>query len=123
MARILVVDDSSIARSFTTRVLGEKGHEARTVDPRSCFDVLQAARDFRPDLVITDYRMPHCSAETLVRSLREDPLLGEIPIMVFTAHHEQEVVDTMMARGVDEIVFKGNTDALLQHVRHLLEGR
>jgi two-component system invasion response regulator UvrY len=120
MPRILVIDDSKLVRDLIGRTLGEAGHQTQAVNPTSLFDVLKAAREFKPDAVITDYHMPACSAESLVRTLREDPLLEQVRILVLTAHRDDDAVKRMLDRGVDGFVFKGNTATLLERVKELL---
>jgi len=120
MARITLVDDSKLVRDLIRRTLVDAGHEVQAVDPLSLFDVLKAARDFNPTALITDYHMPHCSAESLVRALREDPVLHGIKVLVLTAHHDDETVSRMLDRGVDGFIFKGNTTTLLDRVKELI---
>ena len=120
MARIAIIDDSKLVRDLISRSLDEAGHQVLAVNPASLFDVLKAAREFKPDAVITDYHMPNCSAESLVRALREDPLLELVKILVLTAHRDDDAVKRMLDRGVDGFVFKGNTATLLDRVKELV---
>lgn len=120
MAKITVVDDSKLVRDLISRSLVGLGHEVQAVDPLSLFDVLKAVRGFMPEVVITDYHMPHCSAESLVRALREDSSLKHLKILVLSAHHDEDIVTSMLQRGVDAFVFKGHTPTLLARVRELI---
>ena len=107
MAKILVVDDSSLARHLASAPLEEAGHRVLGVEPASLFDVLASAYEFRPDLIITDYQMPNCNGLSLVRAIREDPSLGRIRIMVLTAHRDNELMERLLTLGIDGILFKG----------------
>ncbi len=49
-------------------------------------DVLVQARDFLPDLVITDIHLPHVSGLDLIISLKADDRLSAVPIMAVTAY-------------------------------------
>ncbi len=120
MPRITFIDDSKMVRDLICRALVEAGHQVLAVNPLSLFDVLKATREFMPDAVITDYHMPGCSAESLVRALREDPLLEKVKILVHTSHRDDEAVKRMLDRGVDGFVFKGSTSTLLDRVKELL---
>jgi two-component system phosphate regulon response regulator PhoB len=120
MAKITIVDDSKLVRDLIRRSLGDLDHEVQVVDPQSLFDVLKAVREFMPALVITDYHMPNCSSESLVRALREDPHLKALKILVLSAHHDDEAVKRMMQRGIDGFLFKGNTPMLVERVRALV---
>jgi CheY-like chemotaxis protein len=119
MPRIAFIDDSKLVRDLISRSLLEAGHEVLAVNPLSLFDVLKATREFMPDAVITDYHMPGCSAESLVRALREDPVLENLKILVLTSDHDNDIVKRMLDRGVDGFVFKGSTTTLLDRVKEL----
>ena len=120
MAKILIVDDSKLARDIVGRSLEDAGHEVIGVDPISLYDVLKVVREGRPELVITDYNMPNLSAESLVRALREDQFLKGLRVMVLSANRDAEAVQSMLQRGVDGFAFKGNTAVLVERVREQL---
>ena len=92
---ILIVDDSAFIRAFTRIHLQEAGFTVCEVDPKSLFDVLNAIHIHRPSLIITDYEMPFCNGETLVRAIREDTAIQEIPILVLSAHREADLVERL----------------------------
>jgi len=120
MAKIVIVDDSKLAREIVCRALEEAGHEVLMADPLSLYDVLKVIREGRPSLVITDYNMPSLKAESLVRAVREDPFLKGLLVMVLSANRDAEAVRSMLERGVDGFAFKGNTAILVERVRDLL---
>src|SRR3546814_3726383 len=49
-------------------------------------DLLAQAREFHPDLVITDIHLPHVSGLDLIISLKRDAQLSSVPIMAVTAY-------------------------------------
>lgn len=51
---------------------------------------LQLAKKLRPDLIVTDLMMPVMDGLALTRTLREDPDLREIPIVMLTARGDLE---------------------------------
>jgi CheY-like chemotaxis protein len=120
MTKIVVVDDSKLARDLVARALAEAGHEVHPVAPTSLYEVLKVIREVLPRLVITDYNMPILNAETLVRTLREDPFLKDLLVMVLSANRDADVVSAMLQQGVDGYAFKGNQAVLVERVRALL---
>jgi len=99
MARIAIVDDSRLARTFVATCLRKVGHEIVEIDPISIFEVLKILRESPPELLLMDYLMPGCPGASVVRACREDPTLKEVPILVLTAHHDDEVRERLERMG------------------------
>ncbi len=83
MKRILLVDDDRDILGSTAELLRAFGYYVAT-----CTDaerVLETIRKQRPDVVLHDVRMPGLDLRTQLRSIRDDPDLRHIPIVLFTA--------------------------------------
>jgi len=121
MGKIMIVDDSRLARVFTASCLSRHGHEVQEVDPTSIFDVLKAVKEAAPDLLIMDFLMPNCPGTSLARVCHEDPELGPLRILVLTAHRDDEVTRRLKGMGVAEVMFKPfEPQALVDAVAALL---
>ena len=84
MAKILVVEDNALNIKLFCDLLAAHGHQPEAVlDSR---EALEAARSFKPDLVITDIQLPHVTGLELIGMLREDEKLKGVPIMAVTAY-------------------------------------
>src|SRR5919206_4692150 len=84
LAKILIVEDNALNVKLFCDLLAAHGHEPQAVtDSRQALD---AAREFAPDLVITDIQLPHVSGLDLIRLIRADEQLKEVPIMAVTAY-------------------------------------
>ena len=84
MAKILIVEDNALNVKLFCDLLAAHGHEPEAVtDSRQAMD---AAHDFAPDLVITDIQLPHVTGLDLIRMIRADDQLSEVPIMAVTAY-------------------------------------
>ena len=90
-ARILIVDDTPssvkmLAAKLTHEyyeVLTVHGYETvQTMDGR---DVLQLARENRPDLIIMDIQLPEISGLEVTKLLKADDELKAIPVIAVTA--------------------------------------
>ena len=106
MAKITIVDDSRLARTFTSACLRKSGHEVEEVDPTSIFDVLKLVKANTPDLLIMDFLMPNCPGTSLARVCSEDAELTAMKIIVLTAHRDKDVTARLKAMGVSEVIFK-----------------
>lgn len=102
MSRIFVIDDVKMCRLPAKYALIAAGHEVEEPEPTCVFDLMCAMRQDRPDLVITDLEMPGCSGLSLIRMMREDPVLKNIPILVVSVHRE----DTILA-GLSQLDIQG----------------
>ena len=107
MAKIMVVDDSKMFRMVASAPLVEAGHQVEQVDPASLFEVMKHLYEFSPDLVITDYRMPNCSGETLIQAIREDPTFRTMKILVLSSHSEEALVERLGHYGLAGYLLKG----------------
>ncbi len=104
MAKILIVEDNALNIKLFCDLLAAHGHEPEAVtDSRQALD---AARAFSPDLVITDIQLPHVSGLDLIRMLRSDDQLGEVPIMAVTAYSAAGDEDRIRAAGAQAYVSK-----------------
>ncbi len=104
MARILVVEDNALNIKLFCDLLKAHGHDARPVtDSRLA---LEEAKGFHPDLVITDIQLPYVSGLELIRSIREEPGLTDVPIMAVTAYAGQGDDDRVRAAGAQAYVSK-----------------
>jgi two-component system OmpR family response regulator len=97
--RILVVDDepklSDLVRLFLEK---QKRFEVR-VENRSSH-ALDAAREFRPDLILLDVGMPGKDGGEVAREIKNDAALRPIPIVFFTSLVSQdEAGDRESVRG------------------------
>ncbi|KND58359.1 Two-component system response regulator [Candidatus Paraburkholderia schumanniana] len=83
MKKILVVDDEFDILTTWRLVLEMEGYEVVTAsNGRSALD---AARSSPPELVITDWMMPHMDGVALVQALAVSDGLGEVPVILMSA--------------------------------------
>jgi two-component system cell cycle response regulator DivK len=104
LAKILIVEDNALNIKLFCDLLAAHGHEPEAVtDSRNA---LEAARNFGPDLVITDIQLPHVSGLELIRLLRSDDQLAQIPIMAVTAYSAIGDEERIRAAGAQAYVSK-----------------
>ena len=104
MARILIVEDNALNVKLFCDLLAAHGHEPRPVtDGRFALD---QAREFGPDLVITDIQLPHVTGLDLIRLIRDDKGLKEVPIMAVTAYAAAADEERIRSAGAQAYVSK-----------------
>ena len=121
MARILVVEDNALNIKLFCDLLNAHGHETEPVtDSR---EALEAARAFKPDLVITDIQLPYVTGIELMEMLRADEELKDVPIMAVTAYAAAGDDERIRAAGAQAYVSKPiSVMRFAETVDQLLEG-
>lgn len=102
--RIVVADDSLLARQVLTNAVESLGHECRAVA-----DGLAAYRQFREhggDVFISDWSMPGLDGLELCRRIRSIPGDGHTYFILVTAHGGNENLLDAMRAGVDDYLTK-----------------
>ena len=104
MARILIVEDNALNIKLFCDLLAAHGHVPEAVtDSRNALDM---AREFGPDLVITDIQLPHVSGLELIRLIRGDEQLATVPIMAVTAYSAPGDEERIRGAGAEAYVSK-----------------
>jgi two-component system, OmpR family, response regulator len=89
--RILIVDDEFIAARLLKNNLEQTGrYEARVENWAE--DAVQAAREFKPDLVLMDIIMPRMLGGNVAAAFGADPELQRTPIIFLTAAVKKSIV-------------------------------
>lgn len=118
--RILVVDDSLTVREVERRLLVTAGYEVATaVDGVDGWNTLKV-RSF--DLLISDVDMPRMNGIDLVRTVKGDPLLKEMPVMIVSYKDREEDRLRGLEAGANYYLTKGSfhDESLLTAVRDLI---
>jgi two-component system cell cycle response regulator DivK len=121
LARILVVEDNALNIKLFCDLLNAHGHETEPVtDSR---EALEAARAFKPDLVITDIQLPYVTGIELMELLRADEELKDVPIMAVSAYAAAGDDERIRAAGAQAYVSKPiSVMRFAETVDQLLEG-
>jgi CheY-like chemotaxis protein len=83
MSRILVIEDDDFERELMRRTRENRGHQVNVAeDGVRGYDT---ALFVRPDLIVTDIRMPAADGIHVVRRVRDTESLEKTPILVTTA--------------------------------------
>jgi signal transduction histidine kinase len=119
-ARVLVVEDNVEIRELISLHLGARYQVYLATDGRQG---LELARRERPDLIVTDYMMPEMDGLTMLRQVREDPGLAEIPVVMLSAR--SQLPDRLAAReaGADVYLAKPFSPRELEAVMRQLLGK
>ncbi|MGR6966378.1 ATP-binding protein [Geodermatophilus sp. URMC 61] len=116
---VLVVDDNADMRAYLTRLLSPVWTVRTATNGQEALESIAAAR---PDVVVTDVMMPGLDGFDLLRALRADPAVRDVPVVMLTARAGQEAAVEGFDAGVDDYLAKPFESAeLLGRLRAVLE--
>ena len=112
-AAILVADDSRTLRKLLVRSLNEQGYRNITeaADGREALD-LAAAREF--DLVLLDIEMPVVDGFEVLKSLKADPALRGLPVIVISGQDQEQSAVRCIEMGAEDYLPKPYNGVLLR---------
>ncbi|MCC9311674.1 response regulator transcription factor [Kitasatospora sp. RB6PN24] len=97
--RVVVAEDTAILRAGLVQLLQEEGHEvaAAVADGEQ---LLAAVRELRPDLVVSDIRMPPTHTDEGLRAVLELRAADPAPaVLIFSQYVETEYAARLLASG------------------------
>lgn len=119
MAKILVIDDSTLMRRILRNHLQAGGHEVIDWLPLSAMEIPDFLTANSVDLILTDFQMPGVNGMTVAKlAMKTVPL---VPVVILTALRDPEVEAQLMKFKVRRILHKPITpEALLVMVSEVL---
>jgi len=117
MRRILLVDDSPMAREPLARLLAYEGYEVLAA--ANGLEAIEALRDHPIDLLLLDVIMPKMNGIQLLESLRQQDAYKNLCVIAVTGSMDRAHLSRLRELGVTEIVIKARfkIDELLNRVK------
>ena len=101
---VMVIDDNETNCEVITGILQVDHYEVRhAISGRVGLDMM---RRKRPDVLLLDMMMPEMSGEDVLHTMRADPLLLEIPVILITARASEEDRIEGLKLGADDYLAK-----------------
>ena len=111
--KVLIVDDMATMRKIVRKTLSGFGFTdfEEAEDGQKAWAKLNEIQNI--GLVISDWNMPNCTGIDLLKRVRSDTRMRELPFVLLTAEGEAKQVSEAIAAGVDNYCLKPFTpDAL-----------
>jgi CheY-like chemotaxis protein len=67
---------------------------------------LSLALSTQPDLILTDFNMPKMTGKELLRRLRQEPSLDDVPVIVLTGNEEDQLRVDLLRNGAQDFLVK-----------------
>ena len=101
---VLVVDDSITVRRVTQRLLQREGYRVSLA--ADGLQALERLQQERPTVVLSDIEMPRMDGFDLVRNIRNDPRLMDLPVIMITSRIAEKHREHARELGVDHYLGK-----------------
>jgi class 3 adenylate cyclase len=108
----LVVDDNRVNRLLLGRALEQLGHTVTFAENGR--QGLDALRQRPVDLVLLDIEMPEMDGYQVLETLRSDPHLRDIPVVMMSSVEEVDSVARCIEMGAEDYLFKPVNPVLLR---------
>lgn len=100
---ILLVDDVAMFRDLGRVLLARSG---RVVTARSATECLERAHRERPAVIVADLHMPEMDGAALCRAVKDDPALGDVPVVIVAGSGDPHDHARAVRAGADDVLTK-----------------
>jgi len=104
MALVLLIDDDAENVEFMRQMLRIDGHDM--IWAADGEQGLAQIRKRLPELILCDIIMPHLGGYAVLETVRADPRLARIPVLLFSAAMNDEARAIALRRGATEVLAK-----------------
>lgn len=101
---ILIVEDNELNMKLFNDLL--EAHGYTTLQSRNGMEAFELARQHKPDLVLMDIQLPEVSGLEVIKWLKEDDELCEIPVIAVTAFAMKGDEDRIREAGCEAYLSK-----------------
>lgn len=115
---VLLIEDDPAVRAGLARGLRRAGYAC--LEAASGETGLEIARVRAPDLVLTDLQIPGKDGLEVLRELRGDPDLGDVPVIVFTGRYSSELLQEVESLRAHFLRKPFGTSTVLREVGRLI---
>ncbi len=118
--RVLVVDDDPWIVEMIVELLERDGRfECQTAS--TGFDAGVKTKAFRPDILILDYMLPDINGNAVCQTIRADPALQHVKIIIVSGAVNREDVQRLLDAGADDFLQKPfSIEQLIQRMTELV---
>lgn len=101
---VLIVEDNELNMKLFRDLL--EAHEINTLETRNGHDVMEIAREKKPDLILMDIQLPEISGLDVTKMLKEDEDLKSIPVIAVTAFAMKGDEEKIREGGCEDYISK-----------------
>jgi CheY-like chemotaxis protein len=116
--KILIIDDAIHIRRLIVRMLQRA--DVQTVEAGDGLEGLRLLKEAKPDIVTCDVAMPEMDGYEFLKTVKEDPKVCHIPVIIVTALGQIDEMVSARQMGADACITKPFSSSLLLETVHKL---
>ena len=119
---VLIVDDSSPMRAVIKKVIKASGFDiGELLEACNGREALQILDEHWLDLVLTDYNMPDMNGLELLKALKDNDILAEIPVVIISTEGSDLRMEEFLHQGAAAYIKKPFTpEQIKTHLNRIL---
>jgi len=122
MAKVLIVEDDALMGRMYEKIFSHENHVVEISINGE--EGLKKAKEWKPDIVLLDIMMPIMNGFQVLESMKIDPTLSNIPIVMLTNLAGDQDIEEAKEKGAADYIVKSNYTPrqILDMVKKILEG-
>jgi DNA-binding response OmpR family regulator len=106
----IVEDDANILYGLESQFTADEFEIESSEGDEEMSELLERMRQFEPDYLILDLILPKLDGFEIVKKIKEDEELGDLPIFIFTDLSDEDSRQRSLTLGADYVFFKEEFD-------------
>ena len=107
MSKILIIEDNEFIRNAYVMRLKKSSYKFEVATNGQ--EGMEKMRDFKPDVVVLDLKMPLMDGFEVLQEIQKDQNLKKIPLIVASSVGHNKLIDKAMALGAWGYIYKEET--------------
>lgn len=108
MPKVLIVEDEVLVSRMYQKMVESEGFEVQIAS--NGVDGIQMAKDWKPDLIMMDVMMPEMNGVQALQTLKEDPEISHIPVIMLTNMSGEHDAELALSKGASQFWVKKDLD-------------
>ncbi|MBN2654459.1 MAG: response regulator [Nitrospirae bacterium] len=118
--KILIVDDDKTTRKLLTLYLKAKGYEV--VAAENGLEAMEKLGTENVNLVVSDMNMPFMDGIELVKNMRNDAVLADMPVIMLTTEADEDEKKRAFDAGVNDYLVKpSNAEQITESIKRIIK--
>jgi two-component system chemotaxis response regulator CheY len=118
--KIMIVDDCQTTRKLLGHYLKSRGYSV--IFAENGLDALEKLGADKVNLIMTDLNMPYMDGIELIKAIKSDPNLSDIPVLMVTTENDTSEKERALHFGADGYVVKPVTGEIIaENIKTILK--